>query len=331
MNDFEAWIGECHLRKTDGEDYRCQAAVWAQDHEGFHAALSADLSHLGYSIVWLEEVLPAPQYLSLHRRQHRQIGSLARAVHPGHTVELGPMQGIEAGNTDALEDHLTVEEIKGVEPLDLQFGIHPGKTVPDALMEPIFGQPEPTEAENAQYAGTKTVPSLKTYAILDSAKIPYILTSLLESSDLRYQSLFQGKTQEELEEHAPYLVELKPESGFTKQLFTGLKGVNGLWEKELGIFIRSRTNFDDIRRHFRKFTRVQDKDGKWFYFRFWEAKFFIDYVLSLQPDKQKIIVGDCHSFVITRKKATYLAIRNQSSSSSSSASVMGKSGELNGL
>lgn len=29
-------------------------------------------------------------------------------------------------------------------------------------------------------------------------------------------------------------------------------------------------SLDDMWRHFRKFTRIQDEDGKWFYFRFWE-------------------------------------------------------------
>lgn len=314
MNDFEAWIGNCHLRQIDGEEYRCQAAVWARDHDSFRTALTACVTRLDYSVIWLEEVLPAPQYLSLYRGQHRQVGTLARAVHPRHTVELGPMESIETGNTIEPESHLTIEEIKGVEPLDLQFGVHPNKTVPDALRDPFFGQPDPTEGEKTRYGNAEPIPSLKTYAILDSAKMPYLLTSLLDSSDLRYQSLFQGKTQEELEEHAPYLVELEPDNGFTKQLFTGPKGVNGLWEKELGIFIRSRADFDDVRRHFRKFTRVQDKDGKWFYFRFWEAKFFVDYVLSMKPEKQEIMVGDCHSFLITRKKATYRAIKNQSSS-----------------
>ncbi len=98
--------------------------------------------------------------------------------------------------------------------------------------------------------------------------MPYLLTGLLETSGLRYQSLFQGEAQEELGEHAPYLVELKDVNDFTRRLFTGSEGVGGLWEKELGIFIRSRTGFDALRKHLRKFTQVQNEEGKWFYFRF---------------------------------------------------------------
>src|SRR5690606_32829122 len=75
-----------------------------------------------------------------------------------------------------------------------------------------------------------------------------------------------------LKNHAPYLVELEDGNDFTRSLFTGVKGVLGLWDKELGIFIRSRAGFDEVRKHFRKFTKVQDEHGKWLYWRFWEGR-----------------------------------------------------------
>ena len=40
--------------------------------------------------------------------------------------------------------------------------------------------------------------------------------------------------------------------------------VGGLWEKELGIFLRFRVSFDALRKHMRKFTRVQYEKGKWY-------------------------------------------------------------------
>ena len=269
MRDCEAWIGECHLRKMNGEEYRCLAAVWAR-YESFRATLEAHVARLGYSLIWLEEILPAPQYLPRHGSQHRQAEALAQAIHPGHTVELGPMHSMGATGNVEPKSYLMIEEIEGVEPLDLQVGVHPRKTVPDALIEPILGQPEPTAAEIAHYGSVENVPPLKTYAILDAAKMPSLLTSQLDNSGLRYQSLFQGKAQEELKEYAPYLVDLEDGNDFTRKLFTTDKAM-GLWEKELGIFVRSRVGFEELRKHFRKFTRVQDENGKWFYFRFWEA------------------------------------------------------------
>ncbi len=47
------------------------------------------------------------------------------------------------------ELHLKIQTVEGVDPLDAQFGIDTPKTVPDALYEALFGQPEPTEDELA--------------------------------------------------------------------------------------------------------------------------------------------------------------------------------------
>lgn len=137
---------------------------------------------------------------------------------------------------------LQVEELGPVEPLDAQVSVHPKKSVPYTLHNALFGQPTPSEAERDDLGDTPL--PLATYAVLDAAKMPYLLTNLLDSSGLRFQSLFQGATQEELKEHAPYLVELKDGNDFTRRLFTGPDGLGGLWEKELSIFLRSRAGFD---------------------------------------------------------------------------------------
>lgn len=119
--------------------------------------------------------------------------------------------------------------------------------------------------------------------------MPYLLTSLLKGSGLQYQSLFQGERAQELKERAPYLVELREDNDFTLRLMTGSKGINGLWDKELGIYIRSRACFAELRKHFRKFTRIQDQQGKWFLFRFWEPCILRDYLYDLRYETGKIM------------------------------------------
>ena len=262
------FLGHCHV---SGETSQMQlvAAAFCADRPEFETLVGAALAAQGYRLDWAEDVLPAGPWVARHPAAGG--AALARSVHEGRHVALGPMTPLGGADATQEEDQswLHVEEIGPVTPLDAQFGVHPKKTVPDALHDALFGQPEPTEAERAAFG--EDVPPLGTYAVLDAAKMPYLLTSLLESSGLRYQSLFQGAAQEELGEHAPYLVELKDCHDFTRRLFTGPDGINGLWEKELGIFIRSRTSFDALRKHLRKFTRVQDEEGKWYYFRFWEG------------------------------------------------------------
>ncbi len=90
-------------------------------------------------------------------------------------------------------DLLTIETIDDIEPLDAQFGVHPKKTVPDILYAPLFGQPEPTEAEIAAAGGDPAnIPPMNLYAILDAAKVEGLL-ELLENSELEHRCLFQGE------------------------------------------------------------------------------------------------------------------------------------------
>ena len=286
MSTAEPWLGRCHLtRKTDTgqEDYQATAAVFCQSPQDYEAKLRAFVAAKGYQLLWAETLYPAGEWIAKHPTE-RPAAALARAVHETNPVEISTLTAIgHAIEENQNDSYLIVEEIKDVKPLDMQMGIHPKRTVPEPLQDPLFGQPDPTEEEIKHYGSNNKVPPLKTYAILDAAKMPNLLTSMLEGSDLKYQSLFQGKSQEELKEVAPYLVELEEDNAFTRKLFTGPDGINGLWEKELGIYIRSRASFDEIRKHFRKFTRIQDENNKWFYFRFWEGSALHFYLNNLDP------------------------------------------------
>lgn len=172
-------------------------------------------------------------------------------------------------------NYLVIESIDGVEPLDSQFGVYPQKTVPDALHLPLFGQPEPTEQEIEQAGGeVDNVPPMQTYAILDAAKVVNF-TTMLSASKLQYKCLFKGEAFDELKEVAPYIVQLEENNDFTRNLFSHEPDKTVpwfMWDQEPGIYVRSRTDLNTMQRHFRKFTKVQDENGKWFYFRFWEPQ-----------------------------------------------------------
>lgn len=167
-------------------------------------------------------------------------------------------------------DLFRIEFIEGVMPLDSQFGQTDRKAVPNLLRDPLFGQPAPLPSEiEAADGDPAKVPIMQTYAILDAAKVAN-LTTLLETSGLEHRCLFKGDTAQELADVAPWLVRLTEGSRLTRLLFTGTDAIGGLWQREPGIYIRSRASFEDIWRHFRRFTRVQDECGNWFLFRFWE-------------------------------------------------------------
>ena len=169
------------------------------------------------------------------------------------------------------EPHLNIEIIEGIEPLDEQFGVADPKTVPDALYGPLFRQPEPTEDELVQAGGLPTkVPPLHTYAILDAAKVPD-LPELLAASGLENRCLFKGEVFDELKGVAPWVVRLEDGNSFTRNLFTRSDAGWHLWDKQPGIYLRSRETLDELWVHFRKFTKVKDEQGKWFFFRFWDV------------------------------------------------------------
>jgi hypothetical protein len=149
---------------------------------------------------------------------------------------------------------LQITKIAGVSPLDNQLGVEPKKTVPDALREVLFGGP------------------LATYAILDAAKGAG-LPVMLADSGLAHRCLFKGEALEDLGDVGPWLVRLEETHDFTRRLFTKGDAPWQMWDKEPGIYVRSAATLDELWRHFRKFTRVQDEVGKWYYFRFWEQKF----------------------------------------------------------
>ena len=149
-----------------------------------------------------------------------------------------------------------VRRIAGVEGLDAQFGKYPKRDIPLPLEDEVFGRP-------GRHA----------YALLDGAKID-LLPQMLAGSLMEYESLFQGKAQADMAEVAPYLVRLERGNPFTRRLFTRPGALGGLWGGEGGILLLSPAPLDQIRKQLRRYTRIRDEGGKWYYYRFWEPRVF---------------------------------------------------------
>lgn len=158
------------------------------------------------------------------------------------------------------------DTISGIEPLSQKLGTMSDETVPEMVKDLMFGQvPVDTTDRGAK-------PSLGTYAILDAAKVTN-LAEILEASGLEHCGLFKGAAHEEMKDVAPWIVRLQEGSAFTRRLFTRSDAPWHLWDVNAGIYLRSSETMDVVRAHFRRFTRVRDSTGKWYYFRFWEAAY----------------------------------------------------------
>lgn len=198
---------------------------------------------------------------------------------------------------------LRIQIIEDVEPLDAQIGVSPKKTAPDALHDALFGQPEPTELEIAAVGGDPSaVPAMQTYAILDAARTVN-LPEMLEQSGLEHRCLFKGKAYDELKNVAPWIVHLEEGSSFTRNLFTRTDAAWHFWGAGVGIHVRSRGSLDDMYRHFRKFTRIQDERGKWHYLAFWSHPLGIQMFLrgnetAISPLVRKILAMPNHALSV---------------------------------
>ncbi len=157
---------------------------------------------------------------------------------------------------------LQIEDILKVEPLDKQFGVDPKRSVPDVLRPAVFGGQDGAS---------------QCFAILDAGKVEN-LPEMLATSGLEYRCLFKGETAEELSEVAPWLVRLEDGNKFTMGLFTRSNAPWHLWGRQPGLYLRSSASFDQLWQHLRKFTRICDEAGNWFYFRFWDNGSLIDYL-----------------------------------------------------
>jgi hypothetical protein len=104
------------------------------------------------------------------------------------------------------------------------------------------------------------------YAILDAARDPRIYQGIRHDSPEAYCSLYRGEQAEELQEVAPYLVRLHPETPLTRWL------IDLGWGESWGIFLESSASMRELRRHFRRFLMVYDEEGKPLYFRYYDPR-----------------------------------------------------------
>jgi hypothetical protein len=106
---------------------------------------------------------------------------------------------------------------------------------------------------------------VRLYALLSAAARPEVPIYLVGFA-AEYRPLFQGQAQDDLEEAAPYLVAMERGTAVSDWI------VSELFGRRAGIFLQSRLDIDSLRRHLRKFTKIQDAGGKFYYFKFYDPR-----------------------------------------------------------
>lgn len=169
-------------------------------------------------------------------------------------------------------------------------GVLPAELVP---WLPMPGKPSSSDAplSGAPLADDRA-PGARSYAILDAALIPN-LPEMLETSGLPHRCLFRVEDAPELAQTAPWLVALQGEGRLLRGLFTRGKAPQHLWDRHAAIFLTSQAELSDLWQMLRRFTRVRDQHGRWYYWRFWDARALYSFLAEadFSPMAQQFLAG----------------------------------------
>jgi hypothetical protein len=129
------------------------------------------------------------------------------------------------------------------------------------------------------------------YAVLDGASIPD-LRQVLHAHHPEHVCLFEGELEPDMEEVAPYLVGLEPDSPFTDWV------IGEGWGKHWGIFAVSHDDLDAMSRHFRTFLVVYDTDGNPLRFRYYDPRVLRVYLPTCTPDELAAVFGPVAKYLL---------------------------------
>lgn len=143
------------------------------------------------------------------------------------------------------------------------------------------------------------VENTRAYAVLDGASIPDLRMKLYEMQPPHY-CLFRGERPPDVQEVAPYVVQLTPGSKFADWLLSECFG------KHWGIFAHSRHSIKEMRRHFRSLIVVYDETGKPMIFRFYDPRVLPNFLPTCSTDELTTFFGTVDNFFAEDIKAQTL-------------------------
>jgi hypothetical protein len=136
------------------------------------------------------------------------------------------------------------------------------------------------------------------YALLDAARDDRVLELVRESGD-EHQCLYEGDKAVELAEVAPHLVRLPTHSLILEKL------LHEGWGKSWGVYLTSHGSFQDVRKHFRHFLRVES-EGQAFLFRFYDPRVLRVFLPVCNPEESHQFFGPVNCFLIEAREPALL-------------------------
>lgn len=103
------------------------------------------------------------------------------------------------------------------------------------------------------------------YILLDAARLEQRIDGAKELNE-NNQSLYKGRSEEDLSAVAPYLFTYETKTEFAKWF------EEKCWGDACGVLVSSKFSFEEVYKHFRKFLLVKTEDGEELYFRFYDPR-----------------------------------------------------------
>ena len=144
------------------------------------------------------------------------------------------------------------------------------------------------------------------FAVIDAAGEGMLAASLLQSSRLRHQHLFEGETADLSAAHIPVLVELgqagSAAAGAETQAFLETLLRSG-WGKSCGIFCTSQSPFEELLSHFRSFLLMSAREQPPIYFRFYDPRVLRALLPTCEPQELRAIFGPVASYLVESERS----------------------------
>lgn len=137
------------------------------------------------------------------------------------------------------------------------------------------------------------------YAIADGAR-DRAIPRMLRESGFQYRSLYDGKSAEELGSFGPFLVKLPEDSATIAQW------VGAGWGRSFGVHLASEQPFDEVRRHFRRFTLVEIEGGRQVYFRFYDPRVMRVFLPNCTYEEWGAFFGQIQAYFVESEDAKHL-------------------------
>ena len=129
------------------------------------------------------------------------------------------------------------------------------------------------------------------FAVLDGARDPRIRGWVLDTRAPR-ACLYRGRLTPELEDAAPWLLQLDPQKAYTADFFRRWFGA------ECAVLLSSRATLTQLRRHLRRFLVARDEQKRVLIFRYYDPRILRAYLPTLTPAEAAEFFGPIDAFAV---------------------------------